>query len=112
LRQLVQQARDEAARLRAAQGASAYERRELLADVGTRLDALVRHLSRTARMVILERMEKLVAELEADRPLRLAGDEFEALWTRALSVLDEFADEDLNVDPTTTERKEFWKKER
>jgi Ca-activated chloride channel family protein len=110
--QLVRQAREEAARLRAAQGAPAYERRELLADVGTRLDALVRHLSRTARLAILEQMKKLVAELEADRPLRLAVDEFEALWTRALSVLDEFADEDLNADPAPTERKAFWKKER
>ena len=38
----------EAERLRAAAGAPEYERRELLADLGTRLGALVRDLGRIA----------------------------------------------------------------
>ncbi len=96
---------EEATSLRAATEAPERERRELLADVGTRLDALVRHLgaSFTDELAPLRR---IVSELEADRPLGVPRDVFEDLWSRTLQVLD-----DLAVSAATPKRaREFWKR--
>jgi Ca-activated chloride channel family protein len=98
---IVGQATEEAARLRAAHDAPQHERRELLADLGSRLAALVRHYGGEAS---LDPVRELVGQLDADRPLLLPGDEFEQLWTRTLAVLD-----DLAGSPAKGSRA-FWKK--
>jgi Ca-activated chloride channel homolog len=95
------QAAVEADRLRAAQDAPEYERRELLADLGTRLDALVREAPAVAG---LDSTRALLAELEADRPLAVPAEVFEQLWIRTLRLLD-----DLAVAPTARS-KAFWKR--
>ncbi len=102
------QAAEEAKRLRAANDAPEYERRELLADLGTRLDALVRHLAgHPDNAKLLAPLRDLVAELEADRPLSVPADVFEELWTRALRLLD-----DLAAGSPRKGVREFWKKVR
>jgi Ca-activated chloride channel family protein len=82
------QAAAEARRLREAASAPDYERRELLADLGSRLDALVRDLPPDER---LEAVRHLVTELADDRPLKVSAEAFADLWSRALRLLDELA---------------------
>jgi Ca-activated chloride channel family protein len=89
-------AAEEAARVRAAAGAPLYERRELLADLGSRLAALLRQASGAGPL------RDLVAELDGDRPLTVSREEFEQLWTRTLQVLDELAG--------TARSRPFWKR--
>jgi Mg-chelatase subunit ChlD len=99
-------AAEEAARLRAAEGRSERERRELLADVGSRLDALARHLaSQGVDGGLLAPLWALVAELESDRPLGVPAEVFAELWARTLRILDEIAAPD-----SPTSRREFWKR--
>jgi Ca-activated chloride channel family protein len=108
LAELRRNAADEASALRAATDAPERERRELLADLGTRLDALVRHLAADAdNATLLAPLRDLVAELEADRPLSVPADVFEELWTRALRLLD-----DLAAGSSRKGVREFWKKVR
>ena len=95
------QAAVEADRLRAAQDAPEYERRELLADLGTRLDALIRE---APAMAGRDPIRALLAELQADRPLAVPAEVFEQLWTRTLRVLDELAGSAQS--PSTA----FWKR--
>jgi Ca-activated chloride channel homolog len=86
------QAGEELRRLRAATGADEYARRELLADLGSRLDALVRHLTeRGVDAADLTPVRDLADELRADRPMGVPADVLAALWSRAVRVLDEFA---------------------
>lgn len=100
------QAAAEARLLRQAAGTTPFERRQILADVGSRLAALVRHLTTLALVQSLVlRARALVAELEADRPLGVPEDVFEDLWTRTLSFLDELAS-----PPEPARRTEFWKR--
>jgi Ca-activated chloride channel family protein len=80
-------AADEARALRAAASAPEYERRELLADLGTRLAALVTGTAWGSDPAVRD----LVAALADDRPLSLGADEFTALWERTLRVLDDLA---------------------
>jgi len=102
------QAAEEAARLRAAHASSERERRELLADIGSRLDAIVRHLAgHGVSDAILLAVRDLVRELDADRPLAVPTDVFERMWARALRVLD-----DLAANRSGTPRREFWKRVR
>jgi Ca-activated chloride channel family protein len=82
------QAAVEADRLRAARDAPEYERRELLADLGTRLDALIREAPVLAGR---DPIRALLAELEADHPLAVPAEVFEQLWARTLRLLDELA---------------------
>jgi len=101
---------EEAALLRGAAGAPLYERRELLADVGSRLGALVRHLSTLGfGRSMVDRAQGLAAELEADRPLGVPEDAFSDLWTRTLALLDELAS-DTPPPASGKPRKEFWKR--
>jgi Ca-activated chloride channel family protein len=98
------QAGEEVRRLRAASGADEYERRELLADLGSRLDALVRHLAeRGVDAVDLTPVRDLADELRADRPMGAPADVLAELWTRALRVLDDFAEARQGGS-------EFWKR--
>jgi Ca-activated chloride channel family protein len=76
----------EAARLRAAAEAPEWERRELLADLGTRLRAFTGGASAQ-----LSALRDLVAQLTEEHLTQLAGPEFVALWDRVLAVLDELA---------------------
>ncbi|MBX6752115.1 MAG: VWA domain-containing protein, partial [Micromonosporaceae bacterium] len=81
-------AAQEARRLRAAAGAPEYERRELLADLGTRLAALTVDLGgRPAAQAV----RSLVAELAEDRLAGVSGAELAQLWDRALALLDALA---------------------
>jgi hypothetical protein len=86
------QARDEVERLRAAADATEADRRETLADLGTRLAALVRHLE-SARVdeQTLAPVRELQAALADDAPLSLPAETVAQLWTRALEVLDALA---------------------
>jgi Ca-activated chloride channel homolog len=94
-------ASSEAKRLRAASGLPEYERREVLADLGTRLDALALELGGSAEA---QSVRELAAELTEERLAGLAGDDFSALWDRVLQVLDDLAG---GAAPT---RAAFWKR--
>jgi hypothetical protein len=99
----------EAALLRRSAGAPRHDRRELLADVGSRLGALVRHLETLGlARTMVERARDLVAELDADRPLGVPEEVFEDLWTRTLTVLDELASD--GPPASDKRRREFWKR--
>jgi len=104
------QAAEEAGLLRRNAQAPLYERRELLADVGSRLGALVRHLSTLGLgQSMVDRARGVVAELDADGPLGVPEDAFEDLWTRTLTLLDELAS-DGPPPAAGKSRKEFWKR--
>jgi Ca-activated chloride channel homolog len=94
------QAATEAARLRAARNAPLRERRELLADLGTRLEAMVRHVAGSDGLAPVRR---IVEEITADRPLTVPTDVFEDLWARTLRALDEVAG--------VATRRAFWKRD-
>jgi hypothetical protein len=97
------QAGDELRRLRQAAGASEDERRELLSDLGSRLTALVRHLTSTGTAVPDE-LRELAAALADDAPLGLPADELAALWERTIATLERLAGS--RGEHT---RAEFWK---
>jgi Ca-activated chloride channel family protein len=101
------QAAEEARRLRAAEGGDEYARRELLADLGTRLDALVRHLvDRGVDADGLAPVRDLARDLGADRPMSVSSDALADLWARSLRVLDDFAGSPGSVSDRTA----FWKR--
>jgi len=81
-------AAQEARRLRAAAEAPEYERRELLADLGTRLAAFVKTFGE-GRAVTAVR--SLVADLAEDRLAGVSGAALAQLWDRALALLDALA---------------------
>ena len=83
-------AASEAERLRAAAQAPEYERRELLADLGTRLEALTRDLGATAEATAVR---DLTSELTDDHLAGLSGDTLAQLWDRVLQILDHLAAE-------------------
>jgi Ca-activated chloride channel family protein len=99
------QAGIEAARLRAAAGVPSYERRAVLADLGTRLPALL-----SALAALSDRdgagLRRLIADCAGDRPLAITDDEFAELWERALSVLEDLA---VGID-RAAKPKPFWKR--
>ena len=112
---------EEARRLRDNAGASATERRLLLADLGTRLGALVAHL--TGQGVPLDTVALLRGLAEAlracDGPAVPAPDVIDGLWTRAIAVLDTFAGTTpaprpgpgpRPPAPPTGQRRTFWKR--
>ncbi len=80
----------EAERLRAAAAAPEYERRELLSDLGTRLEALVRDLGGSPDAAAVRH---LAADLAEDHLAGLSGDALTELWERALQLLDHLAGE-------------------
>jgi hypothetical protein len=93
-------ARDEANRLRDASALSDPERLELLADLATRLTALLHSLD-TGDVQASEtgRMRDLVADIEAGGPV-------DTLWDSALGALDDFA---AGIVPPK-KRRAFWKR--
>jgi Ca-activated chloride channel family protein len=97
-----EQAADEVRRLREATGAPGYERRELLADLASRLTALVRHLrGHGLPEAQYSPLAQLAAAIEA-------GGDVEGLWARALRVLDEYAG-NAAKEPERR-RGPFWKR--
>ncbi|HEX6870802.1 MAG TPA: VWA domain-containing protein, partial [Micromonosporaceae bacterium] len=99
----------EVARLRAAGSLTVTERRETLADLGSRLRAMLRHLTdlgvAPAELVALR---ELVDQLDADRPLLVPQDAFTQLWDRTLRVLEAFAE--ARPGPAASDgRKRFWR---
>jgi len=94
------QAEAEAVRLRALTDAPGYERREALADLGTRLDALVRELPGGD---LGQRVRDLIRELAEDR---LAAADLDDLWQRTLALLDELAGKGSKEKGS----KPFWKR--
>jgi Ca-activated chloride channel family protein len=78
-------AASEARRLRAAGAAPEYERRELLADLGTRLEALARELGGSTEATSVR---DLATDLTDEHLAGLTGDALTELWDRVLALLD------------------------
>jgi hypothetical protein len=111
------QAAEEAARLRAAQALPVPQRRQLLADVVSRLAAILRHLDQSGVAEgVLAPVRELVTELDEDRALAVAAERFDEVWARALAVLDALAGVSATsrrgtAGPTPDKpRREFWKR--
>jgi len=110
----------EAARLRAAAGAPERERRVLLADLASRLEALllVRHPDRRGKGGggdRLARTRALLAELRGDAALRVSTAELDRLWQRMQDLLDELAGAAGPGRPTPEpgpdpRRRDFWRR--
>jgi Ca-activated chloride channel homolog len=98
-------AASEAQRLRAAVAAPEYERRELLADLGTRLEALARELGGSAEATSVR---DLAAELTEGHLAGLAGDAMTELWDRVLQLLDRLAGPTSEGGGPTSAA--FWKR--
>ena len=94
-----EQAGAEVRRLRAAADRPEQGRRELLADLASRLRALVRHLSQQgvaeARYAALRQLADLLD----------SGGEIDVLWARATKILDEFSGQQ-----PAAPRRPFWKR--
>jgi Mg-chelatase subunit ChlD len=100
LAQAREQAGDELRRLREAAGRPELERRELLADLASRLRALVRHLSqRGVDTTSYAPLRELADLLDA-------GGELAALWARAVQVLEGFTGD----RPEPARSRPFWKR--
>jgi Ca-activated chloride channel family protein len=85
-------------RLRSAAGAGLAQRRELLADLGSRLSALARHYQEDATF---KAVREILPRLVDDAPLALSPAEFEALWAATLAALESFG--------TPPAGRPFWK---
>jgi Ca-activated chloride channel family protein len=104
------QIEEERSRLRDATGLSEFERRELLADLGSRIDALVRHLEGLGvDAVTVASLKGLAARLGEDRPLSVPAAEFSELWAQAVRVLDEWV---AGVREAPKSGRQFWKRVR
>jgi Ca-activated chloride channel family protein len=106
LRSIREIAAVEARRLREAAGRPEYERREMLADLASRLTALIAHLASIGvPETALAPLRQLVARLNA-------GGSLAALWAEALRVLDTFAAEVsvLAASPEGDRRRTFWRR--
>jgi Ca-activated chloride channel family protein len=103
LAQARRQAADEAAALRATQGAADTERAQLLADLATRIEALLAALTADP---IATGLGDLARKLHAcDGPGSPGGARLEALWQEAIHVLTDFAG-----DASPPASRAFWKR--
>jgi hypothetical protein len=106
----------EAARMRAAAGAPERDRRVLLADLASRLEALLRprHPHTVGGSAGLASLRELLAELRGDAALRMPTDRFTHLWTRMQELLDELAGTAAppppSPPPSPPRRPDFWKR--
>jgi Ca-activated chloride channel family protein len=102
----------EAARLRAAAGAPEIERRVLLADLASRLDALLRVRHPDAAGGPLARLRMLLDELRGDAALRVPPDQFAEQWRRMQALLDEITGDPAGstAPKPTPRRRDFWKR--
>jgi Ca-activated chloride channel homolog len=86
------QVADEARRLREAAPATERERRMMLADLGSRLEALAVHLNVSGHAMEAAPLHELALALRnCDLPQPLGSANLELLWRRTLDVLDAFA---------------------
>jgi Ca-activated chloride channel homolog len=99
---------DEAAELRAVHDAPDTERARLLADLATRIDALLAWLAGERAAGQLTGMAELARKLRAcDRPGSPRGAELDALWREAIRVLTGFAGGSDEGPP-----RQWWKRTR
>jgi hypothetical protein len=106
LGQARRQAADEVAALRAAQGAPETERAQLLADLATRIEALLATLTADPAAAGLGGLGDLARELHAcDGPGSPRGARLDALWRDAIRVLTDFAE-----DASPPASRAFWKR--
>ncbi|HEV7899857.1 MAG TPA: VIT domain-containing protein [Planosporangium sp.] len=105
LRPLREVAAVEARRLRESAGRPGYERRELLADLASRLTALVGQPVSPGVPDEYLSLRRLAASLDA-------GGDLEALWAEALRVLEAFAGGGSEAAPPADpdRRRTFWKR--
>jgi Ca-activated chloride channel family protein len=98
----------EARRLRETADAPEYERRELLADLGTRLAALIADLGGGPAA---QAVRSVVDELAEDHLAALSGTDLVALWDRALALLEGLAaGTPLGGDGGSGGQRAFWKR--
>jgi Ca-activated chloride channel family protein len=107
----------EAARLRAAAGAPERERRTLLADLASRLEALLRDRQpETVGGGPLAELRRLLNELRGDAALWVTAGEFAQLWQRMQELLDRLAGGMPPPAPPSPppgpspRRRDFWKR--
>lgn len=108
----------EAARLRAAATAPERERRVLLADLASRLAALlgVRHPDSPAATGPLGQLRALLVELRDDAALRVPTDQLDRLWHQLQDLLDELAGAGSGTiapEPPAAappRRRDFWRR--
>ena len=92
--------------LRAAQGAPETERAQLLADLATRIEALLAALTADPIATGLAGLGDLARKLHAcDGPGSPGGARLEALWQEAIHVLTDFAG-----DASPPASRAFWKR--
>jgi Ca-activated chloride channel family protein len=98
----------EAARMRSAAGAPERERRQLLADLASRLDAMLRdrHLTADDRLAGLRR---LLGEVRGEVAMRVPADELDRLWQRMQELLDQLTGS-TPAAQATPGRPDFWKR--
>jgi Ca-activated chloride channel family protein len=103
---------DEAARLRAARQEPAAERARLLADLATRIDALLAWLAGdTAFSAHRAALTELAAELrDCDQPGRLDGTGLDPLWEKTIRELTALAAPPAPGGQPETPRQPFWKR--
>jgi Ca-activated chloride channel family protein len=106
----------EAARLRAAAGTPERDRRVLLADLASRLAAMlqVKHPDRAAGEGPLARLRRLLDRLRGDAALRVSSAELDQLWQEMLDLLDELAGAGSPAPGpgrTTPRHRDFWKRD-
>jgi Ca-activated chloride channel homolog len=111
LRAARDQVADEITALRLAQDAPSAERLRFLADLATRLDALLVGLAgQPAGGGDLNGLTELAVKLRAcDTPGAPAGADLDALWNEAIRVLTEFSRPRAG-DPAAEDRHFFWKR--
>jgi Ca-activated chloride channel family protein len=102
----------EADRLRAAAGAPEPERRVLLADLASRLDAMLGMRHPDAAGGPLARLRRLLDELRGDAALRVPPDLLSELWQRMQDLLDEVTGGPARspAPKPTTRHRDFWKR--
>jgi Ca-activated chloride channel family protein len=98
----------EAARMRAAASAAEPERRQLLADLASRLDALLRDRQLTADDRLAP-LRQLLDEVRGEAALRVPADEFGRLWRRMQDLLDQLTGS-TPANPAAPRRGDFWKR--
>ncbi|TDO50751.1 Ca-activated chloride channel family protein [Kribbella sp. VKM Ac-2527] len=99
---------DEARLLRAAGTPTRTQRLAILADLATRLDALVHHLAPAVDDTVLAPLRELVTALAAcEGPTPPPDPDLDVLWQRAIDVIDAFTGTPPTGAPT---RQTFWKR--
>ncbi len=101
---------DEARRLRAAGTPTRPQRLAILADLATRLDALIHHLAPSVDDTVLAPLRELLPALAAcEGPTPPTDVDLDALWQRTIDVIETFIGTSPTDPPT---RSTFWKRPR